>query len=288
MRRDTIDPPLVSQKLHLVREAKIEALLDADEDRYEASGIVLPDAETALVVFDNLACVARLDLSLQPADRNALLPVLASAKGFEAIARDGESGRFFLVVEAVLDADGKRRGLLWEYDADLRYLACTRLETTFVNDNKGFEGLFHRRDDSVEELWALCEGNNCTAAKQGRGRIEVYRPGATIRWERSHGIVLPAGAEFEDYSGLALRGDRIAVVSQRSERLWVGRVDASGCGFVDEGTVYEFPERSFENVEGVAWRSDQELVAVSDRYKGDGDGGRHDQSIHVFELPAPA
>ena len=53
-------------------------------------------------------------------------------------------------------------------------------------------------------------------------------------------------------------------------------------------TVYRFPKKSYRNIEGIAWLSEDTLIAVSDRMKGRQPArrARKDQSIHVFRIPA--
>ena len=43
-------------------------------------------------------------------------------------------------------------------------------------------------------------------------------------------IRLPETVLFEDYSGIAVAGDRIAVISQASSALWLGRLRAGRLG----------------------------------------------------------
>ena len=66
----------MSGKLELVREEKLFRLLPSrkESSRLEASGIALVDHTTALVVFDNLNQVARINLSLKRRASNRLLP----------------------------------------------------------------------------------------------------------------------------------------------------------------------------------------------------------------------
>ena len=66
----------MSRKLELVREEKLFRLLPGrkESSRLEASGIALVDDTTALVVFDNLNQVARINLSLKLRASNRLLP----------------------------------------------------------------------------------------------------------------------------------------------------------------------------------------------------------------------
>jgi hypothetical protein len=55
------------------------------------------------------------------------------------------------------------------------------------------------------------------------------------------------------------------------------------------GAVYRFPNKSYGNVEGIAWLSRDTLVAVSDRKKRRQPArccDEKDQSIHLFRIPA--
>jgi hypothetical protein len=193
------------------------------------------------------------------------------------------------LIEALEDVDGQFRGFVAEYDAACRFVRCTRLDTGFASENKGFEGLTHVRRGGREYLFALCEGNLGTNARQGGGRIDAFTRAADQGWEPSHQIRLPKKAEFEDYAALAYRDGRVAVVSQASARVWVARVDGDAQALVPgSDAVYRFPKKGYGNVEGIAWLSDDTLVAVSDRKKA-GQPGRcadKDQSIHVFRIPA--
>ena len=113
-------------------------------------------------------------------------------------------------------------------------------------------------------------------------------------WVHTGTIRLPRTLEFEDYSSISAAGDRLAVVSQASSALWVGRLRADGTDLVDEGTVFRFPTDSrgrtvYRTVEGVSWLGDDRVVVVSDKVKpgaGEGSGRAKDQSIHIFRIPA--
>ena len=105
-------------------------------------------------------------------------------------------------------------------------------------------------------------------------------------------IKLPRRVKFEDYSAVALRGRRIAVLSQRSSRLWIGTLRFGVWTIADEGKTFEFPRTKngkikYGTLEGLCWLTDRSFVCVSDlskrRHKR-----RHrkkDQSIHVFNVP---
>lgn len=272
-------------KLELIREQKLFRLIlgRAKESRFEASGVALIDESTALVVFDSLNQIARIDVSLRPSRRNRIWHAPSLGSGFEDIAADDRDGSTFGLVESVEDFDGVLRGFVAEYDRDGRLRHCSRLPGRFRKANKGYEGLAHVRHNGREHLYALREAN-----VGGRGRIDVYVRGATGTWRRSHRIELPGEARFKDYSALAYRDGRLAIVSQESARLWIGRLHGRTHRLIPKsGAVYRFPDKHYRNVEGIDWLSADTLIAVSDRRKK-GQPARcaeTDQSIHLFRIP---
>ena len=277
----------MSQRLKLVSEEKLFRLLpDRDESsRLEASGIALVDDTTALVVFDNLNRVARIDLSLKLRKTNRLIPAPSLGLGFEDIAIDNERGNVFCLIEALEDVDGSMRGFVAEYDANSRFMSCTRLGTRLQEANKGFEGLAHIRHRGRELLYALSEGNHKTG-KRGGG-VDVFVRERDGGWKFSHRI--PLSSDLEDYAALAYRFGQVAIVSQASARLWVARIDEKQSTVVPGSqSVYRFPTKSYGNVEGIAWLTRDTLVAVSDRKKARQPAhcAEKDQSIHIFRIPA--
>ena len=276
----------MSRKLELIREEKLFRLLPGrtKRSRLEASGIALFDENTALVVFDNLNQVARIDLSLKPQPRNALLPAPSLGSGFEDICIDHRDRQVFCLVESVEDFDARLRGFVAEYDQAGHFIRCTRLPSPLAKQNKGFEGLDHMWRGSREYLYVLSE-----AGHKGKGRIEVFVRARGGQWKASHRIPLPKKAEFKDYAALAYRYRQLAVVSQSSARLWVAQIDEKARAVVrGSEAVYRFPSKSYENVEGIAWLAQNTLVAVSDRKKKRQPDrcSDKDQSIHLFRIPA--
>src|SRR5262245_41665304 len=246
----------MSRKLELVREAKLFRLLPGknESSRLEASGVALLDDTTALVVFDNLNQIARIDLSLKRRRINGLQPAPSLASGFEDVAIDDRDGRVFCLIEALEDFDGVLHGFVAEYDPAGHFQSCTRLHARFQNENKGFEGLDHVWRGRSEYLYALREGNHGKGPKHGGGRVEAFVRASGGGWKPSHSIRLPRKAEFEDYAALSYRFRQIAVVSQESARLWVARVDEKSHAVVPgSGARYRFPNKSYGNVEGIAW-----------------------------------
>jgi uncharacterized protein YjiK len=209
--------------------------------------------------------------------------------GFEDIAIDQRHGNFFCLIEALEDIDGVLRSFVVEYQSSGSFLRCSRLETRFQKENKGFEGLTHVWLKGHECLYALSEGNFGASAKHGGGKVYVFTRTSDGDWKASHQIRLPKQAEFEDYAALAYRDGQIAIVSQESARVWVAQIDEQGPALVpDSDAVYRFPSKSYGNVEGIAWLSKDTLVAVSDRKKKQQPDRctEKDQAIHLFRIPA--
>jgi len=277
-------------QLELVREEKLYRLLPGGKpsSRLEASGVALENDTTALVVFDNLNLIARVDLSLKPKRTNRLLPAPSLGVGFEDIAIEQRSGRLLCLIEALEDFNGALRGYVAEYEADGSFIRCTPLPTELAAANKGFEGLAHALRGKRELLYALHEGNHGRRGDRS-GRIEVFERTRDGGWKPSRIIRLPGEAEFDDYAALAYRGGKMAVVSQASARVAVARIDDRTLELVPGSTMrYRFPSKDYGNVEGVAWLSSDTLVAVSDRRKKDQPKrfADKDQSIHVFRIPS--
>ena len=277
----------MSRKLELIREEKLFRLLPGrtKHSRLEASGVALIDDNTALVVFDNLNHVARIDLSLKRHTSNALLPAPSLGSGFEDIGIDHRHRRVFCLIESVEDCDGLLRGFVAEYDQGGRFIRCSRLPARLAKANKGFEGLEHVWRGSREYLYALCEAT----PKLGKGRIEVFVRARNSEWKASHRIQLPQKAEFEDYAAMSYRARKLAVVSQASARVWVAEIDEKARAVVPGSqAVYRFPSKRYGNVEGIAWLAPDTLVAVSDRTKKQQPDrcSDKDQSIHLFRIPA--
>lgn len=283
--------------LELRREAKVaDLLVDARHGRFEASGVVVVDGGF-YVIFDNTPSIGRLDPGLAPGDgRHGLIVQPASEEtGYEDIAHDRHGGRFFVLIESMRHADGYMARVR-EYDEAFAHVASAWLPFGLAGPNKGLEGLtcVHRAGRTY--LLGLCEGNLCLDGEAGRrpggGRIQVF--GRVERgWEHVGTIALPPSLGFDDYSSVALAGERLCVVSQESSALWVGTLARSAWQVAGEGAVHRFPRDAdgkvvYCNVEGVSWLSANEVVVVSDKSKPGSQKPRcraKDQSVHVFALP---
>ncbi|TGB12122.1 hypothetical protein [Streptomyces sp. MZ04] len=293
------------RELRLVKEAKIQDLIgDAAGTRLEASGVLYRDG-AFLVVCDNLTSFIRISSELSPkAPENGVLTPKGQKKtgsskeveGYEDLAHDELRDHCFTLSEAVPVKPKGFRGRVQEYDAKLRPCGSSWLDFTLTDANKGMEGLEWVERSGTGYLLGLCEGNRCAGGKEGQrpggGRIQVFRHGGK-QWDHEATIRLPAALPFEDYSSVSVREDgRIAVLSQASSALWVGRLSTKKWQ-VDEGTVYRLPTDSkgrtvYGNPEGVSWVSADHVVVVSDRAKKGAAGERvraKDQSIHLFLIP---
>jgi hypothetical protein len=284
-------------QLELRSETKVSDLLAATADaRLEASGVVVVD-DALYVIFDNTPRIACLGVGLDPRDAaNRLIDQeRADDTGYEDIAYDPNSRRLFLLIEALPRGD-EQVAKVREYDEDLDYVSSGWLDFPLPAPNKGLEGLACVRRAGELYLLGLCEGNRCRRGAAGRrpggGRIHVFAKGDN-NWEHVDTIRLPASLWFEDFSSLAINGDRLCVASQESSALWLGTLAPSAWEVVDHGEAFAFPtdtdgRTAYCNVEGVAWLSGDQVVVVSDRAKP-GEQGSHcrakDQSVHVFAIP---
>ena len=282
-----------SAALVLEAEARLDHLLGDALERYEASGVAVAHGKI-YVALDNSTKVAVLDPDLAPAGSRLVKTDGHGASDFEGLAYDAVHDRFYLVVEAAKHG-GKDQARIWELsgDLDLRRKTWSGLEVP--SSNKGIEGLCFVAEEGEDYLLALWEGNHGKAGKRSRergfGQIEVLerKKDADKGWKHTATMMLPERAAFLDYSGLDLQGNRLAVVSQSSSALWVGRLAKDEWRVVDEGRVYSFPrERSrplYAAVEGVAWLDDERLVVVSDQFEGTASAVPHDQAVAIFRLP---
>ena len=282
--------------LRLLRERKFADLLDppARGGVFEASGVVAKGG-VCFVAFDNVrraACIAsNLRLS------SGVHQWLGSARmgeGYEAITYDRIRGRFYLMIEAEKHPDGTFKSVIEECDERWRVKGRAWVDFSFEDRNTGFEGLASVRSEGRQYLLALCEGNACRKDRKkrakGRGRIHVLERKGHV-WQPVARIKLPPHVNFKDYAGLAVNGDRLAVVSQESSRLWVGRLRRGRWAIVGPGRIYEFPrtkkgKRLYGTVEGISWLSPTTLAAVSDLRKKRHPKrfARTDQSIHIFKI----
>lgn len=283
--------------LTLVAERALRELIlpPRDSNVLEASGVVAKGAYY-YVVFDNIRRIARLHRSLEPGSKkHEWFGRTREGDGYEDIAYNNHTRRFYLLIEAEKHPDGSYKSLIDECDEDARYKKRRWVDFAFEQRNTGMEGLSAIRVKGRDYLLALCEGNGCHGGRRGKkpgsGRIHVLRRVGRF-WKSLTTMALPPGVKFVDYSALALRGNKIAVISQQTSRLWIGTLRVPDWKITGRGTTYDFPrtrkgKRKYCTLEGLCWLNARNFVLVSDLSKGDYSKRcrKHDQSIHVFRLP---
>jgi hypothetical protein len=281
----------------LVTERKLADFIDPPTQHgvLEASGVVAKGAHY-YVIFDNVRRVARIHRSLEPGSkRHSWFGRTRDGEGYEDIAFSRYTCRFYLLIEAEKHPDGTFKALIDECDESANYKRRRWVDFALEQRNSGFEGLSAVRWRGQDYLLALCEGNRCRAGRAGRkpggGRLQLLRRSGTV-WKPVARIKLPKSVRFEDYSAVALRGRRIAVLSQQSARLWIGTLRFGEWTIVDKGKTYEFPRTKkgkikYRTLEGLCWLTDRSFVCVSDLSKQSygKQCRKSDQSIHIFKLP---
>ena len=216
------------------------------DPRLEASGVLAKDG-LFYVIFDNLPHIACLGAELscsgrgQPRDRAGPGPP-PRLRGHRLRLVE----RPFLRPDRIAaprprEVHGRGAGVRRRTSATS---AAAWLDFPLDRPNKGLEGLTCVHREGQTYLLGLCEGNRCQGGAAGRvpggGRIHVFQRGAH-QWDRVAKIRLPETVLFEDYSGIAVSGDRIAVVSQVSSALWIGNLAPSGWEVTGAGTSYALP-----------------------------------------------
>jgi hypothetical protein len=287
----------VAAELSLVKERRLSELIAPPKGSsvLEASGVIAKGG-LYYVIFDNIRQVAVIDPSLSPGSaRHGWFGRRRAGDGYEDIAYSPPLKRFYLLIEGEKHADGNYRALIDECDERGHFKGRRWINFPFEKRNTGFEGLSAVRWQGKDYLLALCEGNRCRSGRKGRkgggGRIHVLER-RRANWEPIAAIKLPQTVDFTDYSAVALRGDRIAVISQMTSRLWIGRLRRGAWTIDGQGRIYDFPRTSkgkirYCTLEGLCWLSDTRFVLVSDLSKRHYRDrcGKKDQSIHVFALP---
>ncbi|MEZ6183825.1 MAG: esterase-like activity of phytase family protein [Planctomycetota bacterium] len=256
---------------------------------YEASGLTLAEGRLH-VVFDNLARVASVGQDLDPGSAS-LSPGRAGFSDYEGIAHDPETGALYVAVEAERVGREQWRPRILQLDARGEVQGSWSIPRDLTHDNKGVEGLCCLRREGRAYLLALLEGNHGEGGDRGRerghGRLLVL--GATADgWALERELALPPSAAFEDYAGIDVRGERVAIVSQTSAALWLGELGADWT--LSEGVTLPFPRQPdgslrFARVEGVAWLDDARLALCSDQERPRDRGlGRAEQALHLVRL----
>ena len=254
------------------------------------------------MIFDNLPDIVRLGTGLWSAGapENFLSSPRSAANGpgFEDIAHDPAAGRLLRADRGAARAGRATWPRSSEYDGSLRYRGSDWLDFPLDGPNKGLEGLTcstERPDLPARPVRGQPVQGRPGGAAAGGGRIQVFeRGGPRGSWDRTGTIRLPRALGSRTTAASRSPVTALAVVSQASSALWVGRLtDRRARELADEGTVCRFPPTPagrtvYRTVEGVSWLGDDRVVVVSDKVKPGSEersGRAKDQSIHVFTIP---
>jgi len=277
--------------LVLWRERKVSKLVGDALDHYEASGLLVRD-DQLYVAMDNTFALAIVSADLQS---GSLVGRLEGPSQFEAVAGcPGAPSSLCLLEET--DGQAMPRGAVVQMAPDGTALATLSTDVAFTDANRGFEGLALVQSPQGERLLALCEGNRCQddVDSEGFGQIHVLAPSAGALTSVAS-LAVPMRARFHDFADLAVRlrsdGDYdVAIVSQLSSALWLGRLSTTTWQWAGDGVVYGFPRTSgglaqYCNVEGVAFLGDNKIAIASDKSDGTPPCNDKDESLSVFLLP---
>jgi hypothetical protein len=287
--------------LDLVQEAKIGDLIKgAGDERYEASGVHLKDGYLH-IVFDNTPRLLRIRPEwCHAGEETELLDLEGTADGYEDITYQVSTGQWYCLIEAAETKSGVIMPRVDVFDDSFAFIRSHWLDFPLKAGNKGFEGLSTLHHAGEDYLLGLCEGNDCKSGKEGaqpgKGRIQVFKC-AEEQWEYAGTIRLPEAVQYKDYASLDFRNGFLAVISQASSALWVGRIRPEPASleepFQDDGQFFVFPRDDtgrimYCNPEGVTWIGNDLLVVVSDKRKTDQPRrcSQKEQSIHIFKIPA--
>lgn len=277
--------------VEVVDEVKFDDLLGGG--RLEPSGIAAGDGGY-YVVFDNSREVLWLDSGWT--EFSWILggnyglgddPDVKDVKdflGFEGVGFDEETGTLSLLIETLRHDDGEDYPVVVNVDAEGRAAHTWWLHEVEAA-NSGAEGMTYVTVGDVRYAAVLCEAGKCDGSDRGRMVFSAVGSDELID------VDLPKGLEFGDFSGVSARGNRLAVVSQESSKIWTGWVELEDGRLVTRTeAVWGLPKKNGKTVyctlEGVAWVDDETLIAVSDQEKPDQPSRCHEkaESLHVFLL----
>ena len=292
--------------LKLLREMPYVGLFEDVKGsvRFEASGMTVAKGYY-WTVFDNMHALGHVNDQFTFKGKENILygSGAQSDSQYEGLAYIPSRDHFLAVEEAALHPQYGLVPMIHELAVNttgsLDVVRKCPILYTLTHENTGVEGLSYFEQEGREYILALCEGNSCTGGDKGEdpghGRIILaqYQPG-NCTWTTVKVIHVPETAFFKDYSGLAIRGDRVAIVSQENSALWVGHFDWRTLSFDRSRPerVFHFPrdghcDIKYCTMEGVEWLDDVRLVFSSDKAKRNQPYRCTDkeQSLSIFALP---
>ena len=100
-------------ELKLLRESKLLELFASEDKKslLEASGVYTTNPASCHVIFDDANTVGCVDLSLEPTDKNHLIPVLNVEVAFEDITFVAKNQCYQRIIEALKNGNKKFKDL---------------------------------------------------------------------------------------------------------------------------------------------------------------------------------
>jgi uncharacterized protein YjiK len=297
--------------LKLVQEAPFAGLFAdlKNQTKFEASGVAYdPTTDSYLAVFDSSMSVARFDEALRVrGPNNVLIGEREMESQFEGISPyDIQRNQWLLLAEAVPgdgDAEWYPEVTLAQFHAgkdSYDVVERCRVDFQLTHENKGFESIIYLPEKEL--LLALCEGNWCEGGKRGRDRghgkivvSKLTRDAGECSWDVVDMLDVPQMADFQDYSAMAIREGKMAILSQEDAALALVDFDTETLSFGEEatGVVMHLPRDVhcnivFCNAEGIAFIDGYRFMIVSDKAKSKQDVAclPHDQGAALFAVPS--
>lgn len=240
--------------LQAVKEAKFSGLFRdvRNQTKFEGSDIATLDGKY-YVVFDSSMSLGYTDDRFSfRGEHNTLIGDRVEESQFEGMAHVPENNTWLLLHESLYHNDSykpyvtvaKIKPDLSGYDI----LDKCKVDFELTHENKGFEAIAYVNLKGVPTLLGLCEGNHCQGGSRGRdrgnGKIVVSTLQQTADngcvWSPSSIIDIPAFANFQDYSGMAIHTGlgKIAITSQEDAAVFVGNFDIETLSFPDSDSSY--------------------------------------------------
>ncbi|MEI6312942.1 MAG: hypothetical protein WCP57_11835 [Bacteroidota bacterium] len=277
-----------------IKESKVYQLFSGytDNDVFEASGIKYV-GDHFYVVFDNTYKVASVQQSLiANGVANFLSTGSSNSSNYEGIAYDYDGSPNIYVLAENQSHNGQYSPRIYNYDVSLhkRDSAWAPYSYTSTYKNKGFEGLTFYHRNNKDYLLGLSEASGDIIVMEANGSEWIYI--STIRF--------PQNKAMNDYSDIDISSSgAIAVTSQESSLLWIGKLSDTNWQLDGEGTLYAFPTGDengnvgngsnvlYGNVEGVSFMTDKQVVICSDKTSSNQPAYQDfkAQTISIFNIP---
>ncbi|BDA43497.1 hypothetical protein COCOBI_04-5090 [Coccomyxa sp. Obi] len=303
-----------ASSLKLLQERPFASLFPAElnDTVFDPTGLEQVD-KNYYVVFKSSLTIAYIPNRLSPMDDSNKLVAVSSninKTTFGGIAAKRDDGGFLAVQERrKSDSTGEElRPIIHELQVapDLKSYTVLRHCAVAFNLSEtitGFQDIqIHHDDQGNKWLLGLCNGNHCSGGEYGRdrgnGRIVVSRmkeDGSRCAWLPQKVISIPATAAFSQFSGIAIRRNKMLIASQDDSAIWLGVIDWDSWEFTDQGNVYHLPrndacQMTYCTINAVQWLDDKRITVAS----GAAPPGSpwpcfsKAESLHQFLLPSSA